>query len=253
MGSRDLERKREREQFIQSLRNQENEQHYQKYVQDCRKERVEPVSLDEWIAAIPEEFRNSENPQLRAALATANSSFSRINKIAVGRLIGTELDDDELTLLGFDPADRVVVPKVELRVPAIVQAFKDFAASQPKYSFKTHYAAISAFIVRNKLEPTAPNIARTFGILDSLHLLPEPEPEQSSVPEPRVNLGIEPDPEIEKKKAWERYISQVIVIDPETGEEWTEYKLDRIADSRTYQRLMRLPRLRPESAPDAHR
>jgi len=251
MGSRDLEQRRERQQFAEDERRRENEQYYRKYAQDCKREQIEPVSFDEWQQAIPEEFRTNENAELRAALANASSNFRRVNKIAVDRLLGSELTDDELSLLGFPP-DRVLVPDVEVSVPAVVLAFNQFAAQEPKYCFRAHYHAISEFIVRNKLEPTAANIARVFDILDSLHLLPEPEPEHVPESEPKVNLAIKPDPEIEKQKAWERYVTETVVIDGETGEGWSQYRLDR-ADSKTFQRLMRLPRLQPIGAPDAHR
>jgi len=72
----------------------------------------------------------------------------------------------------------------------------------------------------------------------------EPAPARPEViNEYGVNLQIDRDPVLEARKRRERYETEIVVTDPETGKGWTQFQLDNIADSETYRRLMRLPRI----------
>jgi hypothetical protein len=191
--SREAEARREFREFVEGERKRENQQQYEKYLQTCSKEEIEPVSFDEWLAAIPEEFREIENPELRATIATGNSAFKRLNQIAVERLVSAELSDAELALLGLGNVERVSLPDAELSIGAIRLAFDMFAAQTPEYDFKTHYQTLADFFYRNRLNPTATALRIVFFDLRDLFLLPEPEPEVEPVPETKRRVSLEPE------------------------------------------------------------
>ena len=72
----------------------------------------------------------------------------------------------------------------------------------------------------------------------------EPAPARpEGINEYGVNLQIDRDPVLEARKRRERYETEIVVTDPETGKGWTQFKLDNIADSETFRRLMRIPRI----------
>jgi hypothetical protein len=217
----------------------EDRAEYAKYENEMRQNRTDPLSFEQWRSYVPEELKNAD-AVTRGAAASAFSTFSRLNSVVVDRIRNGELTNDELQVLGFDPSDRVFAAEA-LSVPAIAADLQQFAKSESRYLPKIHGPAISEFFGRNKLFPSNDHIRRVFCLLFDLHLLPEPpEPEPER---PKVNLEIERDPVLEARKRREKYEREVVVTDPENGKGWTAYMLDHVADSETYRRLMRIPRV----------
>lgn len=243
---------RERREWIKQEFENENRQQYEKYLKQEQSanskvapaHRVEPASFEEFSKAMPE---GEPDADVRGLTASSVVTLRRLGKVAIDRISSAELSDEELTLLGYDPEDRVVIPEA-LSVPGIADAFRHFAKSEKRYVADLHYFPISDFTVRNKLFPSDNHIRLTFNHLWDLHLLPEPRPEpQPERPEGTneygVNLIIERDPVLEARQRREKYEREIVVIDPENGKGWTEYQLDHLADSETYRRLLRIPRV----------
>jgi hypothetical protein len=221
-------------------RDREDRAEYAKYEKEMRQNRIDLLSFEHWRSYVPEELKNA-TPTVRGTAATAHSTFQRLNSVAIDRIKNGELTNQELEALGgFDVSDRVFSAGA-LSIPAITMSFEQFAKREPRYVPKLHNPEISAFFGRNNLFPSDEHIRRVFNLLFDLHLLPEPpEPEPER---PKVNLEIERDPALEARKRREKYESEIVVTDPENGKGWTAYMLDHVADSETYRRLMRIPRV----------
>lgn len=171
-----------------------------------------------------------------------------------------KLTDEELQTLGFDLSDKIFSDD-QLSVPLVLDLFNRFRAREPRFRKSLHYKAITDFLLRNDLLPTERHLSLVWNTLLGIGAISLPEPERpEGVNEHGVNLNIdrsvmESDPifqsaksELEKRKQRDRYETEVVVTDPETGQGYTEYMLDRV-DSETYRRLMRIPRIseyRPE-------
>lgn len=226
--SREAASRREFREFVEGERKRENHEQYEKYLQTCSKEEIEPVSFDEWLTAIPEEFREIENSELRATIATANSTFKRLNQIAVDRLVSAELTDAELALLGLGSVERVSLPDAELSIGAIRLAFDTFAANEPRYDFKTHYQALADFLYRNRLNPTAAAIRTVFSHLYDLHLLPEPEPAEPKVAaERQANFEPEEDDEAARVRKRNEYRTKPVLTF--AGKTYTSADIDALS------------------------
>lgn len=252
-SEREYQQARERRAWIaeeaRKQREAEDREEYIKYVnelesqqrQSARAERIEPLTFEKWRRCIPEELKDAP-ASLRGAAASLNSNTSRILNIAFDRLKNGELTDEELHTLGFDPDDRVLFPEAQLSQPVIVDVFNRFADREPRYVRTLHFEPIADFLSRNKLVPSERHVALTFNHLLGIGALSQPEPEPEPA-KPSINLQIEPDPELEAQKRREKYEREIVVIDPETQKGWTAYQLDYFADSETYRRLMRIPRV----------
>jgi len=242
---------RERREWIAAeekrVRDNEDRAQYDNYVRELRGSGIEILSFEDWRRHIPEELKDAD-PALRGVAASAKSHLQRLARVAVDRIKNVALTDEELKVLGFDPEDRVIIPEL-LSVPGIADAFKQFAKNEPRYVTDLHYFPISDFTVRNKLFPSDNHIRLTFNHLWDLHLLPSPPEREAEAERPAgvnsygVNLGIERDLALEARQRREKYEREIVVIDPETLRGWTAYQLDHQADSETYRRLMRIPRI----------
>lgn len=238
----------------------EDAEEYQKYVAQVKSEqqrlapaeRIKPLTFSKWRECIPAELRDAP-PVVRGGAATATACMRTLATVAIDRLKRAELTDQELATLGFDPEGRMLLPEVELSVPVLVDIFTKFNEREPRYRKPLHYGPITDFLLRNNLILSERNVELIFNHLLGVGAiaLPEPEPEPvrpTGVNEFGVNLSMAPNPEVEKRKQWERYTTAVVCTDPETGKGYTEYMLDRV-DSENYRRLMRIPRnteFRPE-------
>lgn len=241
-------------------REAEDRAEYRKYVNELESqqrhcapaERVEPLSFEEWRKFIPEEMKD-EPASLRGAVATANYTMTRLKNIATERLKSGVLTDAELATLGFDLDDKVIIPEQQLSVPLVLGVFERFKAREPRFRKSLHFQAMADFFCRNDLLPTDRHVSLVWNTLLGIGAisLPEPEPEPErpeGVNAHGVSLSIEPDPAVEARKRRDKYETQIVVTDPETGQGYTEYMLDRV-DSETFRRLMRIPRIsefRPE-------
>jgi hypothetical protein len=242
---------RERREWIAAeekrVRLEADDREYKKYVGELRGTGITPLDFDEWRSHIPEELKDAD-PTIRGAAASAASNLQRLARVAVGRIKDARLENEELAVLGFDPTNRMDIPEL-LSAPGIAMAFEHFAKQDSRCNMKLHFQPMADFISRNELFPSDDHIRLTFNHLFDLNLLPEP-PEPESKPErPEgvneygVNLGIERDLALEARQRREKYEREIVVIDPETLRGWTAYQLDHQADSETYRRLMRIPRI----------
>jgi hypothetical protein len=218
-------------------RDAEDRAQYDNYVRELRGSGIDPLSFEQWRSHIPEDLKDA-SPAIRGTAASANSNLQRLTRVAVARIKNAALTDEELTVLGFDPEDRVIIPEL-LSIPGIADAFKHFARNEPRYVTDLHYFAISDFTVRNKLFPSDNHIRLTFNHLWDLHLLPEPAPEPQrpeGVNELGVNLNIDRDPELEARisarKRLEDYATRVIMRGPD-GREYCQRDLDRLGADET--------------------
>jgi hypothetical protein len=210
---------------------------YDKYVRELRGSGIEILQFEDWRRHVPEELKDAD-PVLRGVAASTKAHLQRLARVAVDRIANAALTDEELTVLGFDPEDRVIIPEL-LSIPGIADAFKHFAKNEPRYVTDLHYFAISDFTVRNKLFPSDNHIRLTFNHLWDLHLLPEPAPEPQrpeGVNELGVNLNIDRDPELEARisarKRLEDYATRVIMRGPD-GREYCQRDLDRLGADET--------------------
>ncbi len=250
-SERDRLAARERREWIESeekrVRDKEDRGEYQKYVRELRGSGIEPLNFDEWRSHIPEDLRDAA-PIIRGAAASAKSNLQRLARVAVERVKNSELTDEELELLGFDSQNRMDIPEL-LSAPGIAMSFQHFAKQESRCNLKLHFQPMADFLSRNNLFPSDDHIKLAFNHLHDLHLLPEPptpkpEPQRpEGVNEYGVNLVIERDPALEARQRREKYEREVVVVDPENGKGWTEYQLDHLADSETYRRLLRIPRV----------
>jgi hypothetical protein len=242
---------RERREWIAAeekrVRLEADDREYKKYVGELRGTGITPLDFDEWRSHIPEELKDAD-PAIRGVAASAKSNLQRLARVATDRIKNAKLTDEELTLLGFDTQDRMGVPEL-LSAPGIAMAFKHFAAQDSRCNLKLHFQPMGDFLTRNNLFPSDNHIRLTFNHLHDLHLLPSPPEREPEAERPAgvnsygVNLGIARDLALEARQRREKYEREIVVIDPENGKGWTEYQLDHQADSETYRRLMRIPRV----------
>jgi hypothetical protein len=216
---------------------------YDNYVRELRGSGIEILQFEDWRRHVPEELKDAD-PVLRGVAASTKAHLQRLARVAVDRIANAALTDEELTVLGFDPEDRVIIPEL-LSIPGIADAFKHFAKNEPRYVTDLHYFAISDFTVRNKLFPSDDHIRLTFNHLWDLHLLPEPEPERErpeGVNEHGVNLTIQRDPELqaalERKKNREEYGTKIVATGPD-GRQYTQFQIDQVLTADESLRVMR--------------
>ena len=223
----------------------EDHEQYRKYVGqlECEQARTAPafreapLDFETWRKYMP---ADESNPEVRAAIATNRSLIQNTMKVARDRIAGTPLTDDELQTLGYDISERCEKPELELTTGAIVEFFSRFADMEPRFDRKTHVAPVGAFLARNRLLPVTDAIARTFYLLESMHLI-EPKPERSpELNEYEVNLHITPpSPEFLREQQQRDYFTKIIVVDPRDGKPWTQYQLDR-TDAANLRRLLKI-------------
>ena len=245
-SARDVMTRRERiafeQEFDRQQREREDRPQYEKYVKELRGNGIEPLSFEEWQQNIPEEFQAAE-PSVRGAVASNSSIWSGTVGTLREMVASRKLPDDTLNELGFDLSQRVKSPQLQVSDVEIRATFEKWMPTEPRFDYETHIDGLAGFLTRNELYPTWGNVGRAFNLLVNLCALP-PKPEREPEPQrPQVNLQIESDPQIEKQKQWERYTTEIVVTDPETGEGWTQYMLDHKADADTFARLMRIPRI----------
>jgi len=246
MGSarQDLERRewlQREEELEQKQREHEDQEQYLIYLNSMRDSGLPPLSIEEWRKFVPDELKN-QSAAVRAAAASANSTWNRLVTTTAEMVAKQALSDETLADLGFDPHDRVTNADLELSVAAIRATFEKWVPTESRYDFKTHYATLSDFLVRNRLYPSWDHVARSFNLLWNMCLLapkPEPEPE-------RVNLSIEPDPELERQKRLRDYEEKPVVR--QAGRDYSQRDLDLLpADE--YLRVMRVRRFHGVLAP----
>jgi hypothetical protein len=242
---------RERREWIAAeekrVRLEADDREYKKYVGELRGTGITPLDFDEWRSHIPKELKDAD-PAIRGVAASAASNLQRLARVATDRIKNSKLTDEELELLGFDLHNRMDIPEL-LSAPGIAMAFEHFAKRDSRCDLKLHFQPMADFLSRNNLFPSDDHIKRTFNLLNDTHLLleppaPAPEAERpAGVNSYGVNLGIERDLALEARQRREKYEREIVVVDPENGKGWTEYQLDHQADSETYRRLMRIPRV----------
>lgn len=247
-STRQQEARRERlefeRQFTEQARTAEDQAEYSKYVRQMQSEHLEPLTFEQWRGFVP---ADEQSPQLRGAIATANSTVNRALVAMRDRVATQPLDDETLQEYGFDLTDRVRV-EGELSQFVVRDSLRKFVAKEPRWSTEAHLDALSAFMTRCNLYPTPLNLARAFCLLWNLGIIrPKPpnleqsqliEPQTSGLNEHGINLTVEPDQEVERRKAWERYTSEIVATDPRNGRTWTQYQLDHEASADEYRRLV---------------
>src|SRR5579864_3874293 len=211
MGSarQDLATKEFRE-FVKEEERKEREAadraEYKKYVEEIEAEqrrcspaeRIEPLTFDQWRKFIPEELKDAP-AAVRGAAAIARSTMTRVLKVGFDIIKAARMSDEDLSVLGFDIDDRIIIPEAQLSIPVIVDVFRQFAKSEPLYRQKLHFDAIADFLTRNRLVPSQKHVSLAFKYLLGTHAIaaPEPEPEPERPPgvnQYGVNLTIEHDP-----------------------------------------------------------
>jgi len=251
LSAREVQAARERRQWIDAenmrVREQEDRAEYATYVQQMQQERLNPLSFEEWRIFIPQEFQDKP-PAVRGGLASATSTWNQTVGTMRDMVANQPLPDDLLADLGFDIRERFANVAMEVNELGIRAVFEKWIPTEPRFDKSLHIDKLADFLTRNRLFPTLDHIARAFQLLWNMAIFPpKPEPEPAparpdGLNEYGVNLQIEPDPAIEARKR-EKYETEVVVIDPETGRGWTAYQLEHQADAEKYRRLMKIPRL----------
>lgn len=251
---RQLEARRERiafeREFHEQQRSKEDREQYDVYVADRRKERLEPLSFEEWRKFIPEEFKDHA-PELRGAAASARSTWKETAVLTRDTVAKHRLADEALAELGFDLRLRRNYEFEPLSTPILVDIFTRFRHTEPRFVPTLHLEPISECLSRNQVAFTTPHIRIAWELLLTLGIiqLPEPEPEAKrpeGVNEHGVNLQIaEKDPKVEAERKRREYGTKVVAVGPD-GTEYTQFALDRLSadDYKTVMRLVgdRLPK-----------
>jgi len=233
--------RRERQQFVQEFeqqqRDSEDQEQYGRYAKDMQVSGTVPLSFEEWRKFIPEEF-SKEEPAVRAALASANSNWKQLVAVTRERVASVPLDDDELTDLGFDLRFRPIWEN-EYTSHGVAAAFERFRDYEKRFA-NSHFRPVGDFLLRNRIMLSEPHIELAFSIFWNYALIAPVEPK---VEQPRVNLRVETDPEIERQKRLRDYEEKPIVRFE--GRDYSQKEID-LMDSTTFRRVvmrMRTPRV----------
>lgn len=247
---REIEAAREKREWIdaenQRIRERENKAEYQKYVQQVKAERLTPLPYEDWRKLLPAD----DDPAIRGFVATDRATRKELLTVAKDVIAKQRLSDGELDEFGFDIRYR---PNYEMELtPAIIaDVFSKFRDREPRFDAGLHLETVGHFLELNRLVLSGPHVQIAFNLLWGLGLI-EPKPAPVSEPAPArpegvneygVNLQVDRDPAIEARKRREKYETEIVVTDPETGKGWTQFQLDNLADSETFRRLMRIPRI----------
>jgi hypothetical protein len=253
LSERDLAGMREFREFAkqedEKQRLAEDQAEYAKYasIVDEEQKRV-PRALK--VSPIPfETWRNFTDqsvvdPVLRGAQAT---NAALLHKVRSDEAAETEAANkkarDAVAAGKRDDAFTMGEQTRKLRFPNI-EAASAFAKAEAQaflestpayYATKKNWETMRSYVeAQGVTVPDRYVFSLAFTRLSELGLLepaPEPEPEA-----PPVDVQ-EPDPEEIKRQQRDRYRTAVVIIDPQTGQGYTEYQLDRLpADD--YKRLM---------------
>jgi hypothetical protein len=250
-SAREIAAQRERREWVDKenkrVRAVADRNEYAVYVEGMKRERLTPLSFDEWAKFLPQD---TDDPKIRGASATNRATWASFAKAAKERILDQRLEDAELSEFGFDIRYR---PDHELEgySPAVIaDLFSRFRDREPRFDV-SQIEQIGGLLQRNRLTLVEPHIELAFNILLGLGVI-QPKPAPVTEPDPPrpeginrfgINLQIETDPALEARKRREKYETEVIVVCPETGRHWTQLQIDKLADSETYRRLMRLPRI----------
>lgn len=121
---------------------------------------------------------------------------------------------------------------------------RKFVISNPAYyPSPANFKTITDYLAQHQIQiANEETFYRAYERLKFLGLLVERPDEAQPGAEPQPETIVEQiDPEAERQQRYERYMTDIVVTDPRTGEGLTEYQLDRVpADE--YARLMRVPR-----------
>jgi hypothetical protein len=248
---REIEAAREKREWIDAenrrIREEENKTEYQKYVRQMKDERLTPLAYIEWKKFLP----GDDDPVLRGFVATDRANRTELRTVAKDVICKRQLSDAELSEVGFDTRYRPD-HDIENYSPAVIaDIFSRFRDVEPRFDV-SHVEPIGHFLKRNRLMLVGPHIELAFNMLLGLGVI-EPKPAPVMEPAPArpegvngygVNLQIETDPAIETRNRRKKYETEIVVTDPQNNNRgWTQYELDHLADSETYRRLMRLPRV----------
>jgi hypothetical protein len=209
--------------------------------------KVSPLSYEDWSKYIPADVSDIS---LASQIAT-NAALLKITRTDEATQAEAESKQAREDVLAGKPDPAFEIPASVAGLNMSIDQAKAFASEQGKlfvehnpeyYPSQANVAAITKYLTE-QTDVVIPNEEcfklawlrlRELGLIEER---PAPEP---SVQEP------EPDPEELKRQKQHEYRTKIVVTDPRTGQEYTEYQLDRLpADE--YKRLMigefRTPRI----------
>ena len=205
--------------------------------------KVSPVPFETWRSFTDQSIAD---PVLRGAQATHAVLLHKVRTDEAAEIEAANKKAREAVAAGKrDDAFTMGEQTRKLRFPNI-EAASAFAKAEAQaflestpayYATQKNWDAMRSYVeAQGVTVPDRYVFALAFTRLSALGLLeqPAPEPEPEAPPVEHVQ---EPDPEEIKRQQRDRYRTEIMIIDPQTGLGYTEYQLDRLpADE--YKRLM---------------
>jgi len=187
---------------------------------------VKPVPFQQWCQLMP---TDEPNPAIRGQVATSKILLTQVRRTELDAVnSGRRYPAFELP----ESAKALSVP-LEKLTGFLKEQSQSFVSSDPTYyPTRKNFETIRDYLIANQINvPDAATLKAAVDRLRALGMLeerPVPPPSQK----PTVNLQVEPDPKWEQQQKRKDYYEKVIARDQRTGEEFTEYEIDRMGSER---------------------